>query len=66
MRHRVERQGGSQDAFTDVLFNVLLGFALMFIASLLLMQDPSKDGKTDPKACEAVVRNDGFWGPFIQ
>ena len=44
MRHRVERQGGSQDAFTDVLFNVLLGFALMFIASLLLMQDPSKDG----------------------
>ena len=50
MRHRVERQGGSQDAFTDVLFNVLLGFALMFIASLLLMQDPSKDGKTDPKA----------------
>ena len=23
-------------------------------------------GKTDPKACEAVVRNDGFWGPFIQ
>ena len=33
-----------------MLFNVLLGFALMFIASLLLMQDPSKDGKTDPKA----------------
>ena len=50
MRHRVEQQGGSQDAFTDVLFNVLLGFALMFIASLLLMQDPNEDGKTDPKA----------------
>ena len=23
-------------------------------------------GKTDPKACEAVARNDGFWGPYIQ
>lgn len=33
-----------------MLFNVLLGFALMFIASLVLMQDPNDEGKTDPKA----------------
>ncbi|MDG2333221.1 MAG: hypothetical protein P8Q97_03250 [Myxococcota bacterium] len=50
MRHRFYRHTESQDAFTDVLFNVLLGFALMFIASLVLMQDPSDQGKTDPKA----------------
>jgi len=50
MRHRLYRQAESQDAFTDVLFNVLLGFALMFIASLVLMQDPRDEGKTDPKA----------------
>jgi hypothetical protein len=50
MRHRSYRHTESQDAFTDVLFNVLLGFALMFIASLVLMQDPNDEGKTDPKA----------------
>ncbi|MDE0886043.1 MAG: hypothetical protein OSB70_10975 [Myxococcota bacterium] len=50
MRHRFYRHTESQDAFTDVLFNVLLGFALMFIASLVLIQDPSDEGKTDPKA----------------
>jgi hypothetical protein len=50
MRHRIYRQVDSQDAFTDVLFNVLLGFALMFIATIVLMQDPQAEGKVDAKA----------------
>jgi len=50
MRHRIYRHAESQDAFTDVLFNILLGFALMFIAAMVLMQDPNKTGKADNKA----------------
>ena len=50
MRHRIYRHTESQDAFTDVLFNILLGFAMMFIAAMVLMQDPNKTGKADNKA----------------
>jgi len=50
MRHRIYQQRESQDAFTDVLFNILLGFALMFMAVMLLMRDPDEQGKVDPKA----------------
>lgn len=50
MRHDVFRQRESQDAFTDLLFNALLGFAFMFVAAFTLISDPSNTGKIDAKA----------------
>ena len=50
MRHRIFGQTQSQDAFTDVLFNILLGFALMFIAALAVVEDSSEKGKIEKKA----------------
>ena len=50
MRHRGLRESDSQDAFTDVLFNVLLGFAFLFILSILLIDDSREEGKVSPKA----------------
>ncbi|MCB1684071.1 MAG: hypothetical protein R3E82_06985 [Pseudomonadales bacterium] len=50
MRHRVFGQRESQDAFTDLLFNALLGFAFMFIAAFALISDPTQAGKVDSKA----------------
>jgi len=50
MRHRIYREAESQDAFTDVLFNILLGFALLFIVAMVLVEDPEKEGKVDNKA----------------
>ena len=50
MRHDVFRQRESQDAFTDLLFNALLGFAFMFVAAFTLISDPSNTGKIDSKA----------------
>ncbi len=50
MRHRGLREADSQDAFTDVLFNVLLGFAFLFILSILLIDDSKEEGKVSPKA----------------
>lgn len=50
MRHDVFRQRESQDAFTDLLFNALLGFAFMFVAAFTLISDPSNKGKIDSKA----------------
>lgn len=50
MRHSIYREREGQDAFTDLLFNVLLGFAFMFVAAFALMRDPDDTGKIDSKA----------------
>ncbi len=50
MRHSLYRRTESQDAFTDLLFNALLGFAFMFVAAFSLMGDPTKSGNVDNKA----------------
>ncbi len=50
MRHRLQGQTDSQDAFTDLLFNALLGFAFMFITAFALISDPEQTGKIDSKA----------------
>ncbi len=50
MRHSIYREREGQDAFTDLLFNALLGFAFMFVAAFALMRDPDNTGKIDSKA----------------
>lgn len=50
MRHSALSRPESQDAFTDLLFNALLGFAFMFVIAFALISDPSDSGKVDPKA----------------
>jgi len=50
MRHRVSRENESQDAFTDLLFNALLGFAFMFVAAFTMISDTNSSGKIDSKA----------------
>ncbi|MEE2778433.1 MAG: hypothetical protein VYE73_16905 [Acidobacteriota bacterium] len=39
-----------QDAFTDVLFNALLGFVFMFVVAFALMSDPDRSGDIDTNA----------------
>lgn len=39
-----------QDAFTDILFNALLGFAFMFALAFMLIRPQVTDGKIIPKA----------------
>jgi len=50
MRHRELSVAGSSDAFTDLLFNSLLGFAMMFIIAFMLISDPEEEGKVEAKA----------------
>ena len=50
MRHRALDGSTSSDAFTDLLFNALLGFAMMFIIAFMLINDPDDAGKIDSKA----------------
>jgi hypothetical protein len=50
MRHRLYRERDGQDAFTDLLFNALLGFAFMFVIAFALIRDPENTGKIDTKA----------------
>jgi len=50
MRHRELTLSASGDAFTDLLFNALLGFAMMFIIAFMLMSDPEKEGNIETKA----------------
>ncbi len=50
MRHHVFRQIESQDAFTDLLFNALLGFGFMFVVAFTLISDPTEAGKIESKA----------------
>ena len=45
-----ERRREGQDAFTDVLFNALLGFAFMFMVAFASMSEPVETGKVDAKA----------------
>ena len=44
------RYSNGQDAFTDLLFNALLGFTSMFTIAFVLISEPSKAGKVDDKA----------------
>lgn len=39
-----------QDAFTDILFNALLGFAFMFALAFMLIRPDISEGKIAPKA----------------
>ncbi len=50
MKHRILKTGEGQDAFTDLLFNSLLGFAFMLPIAFMLISDPSDGGKIDSKA----------------
>jgi hypothetical protein len=50
VRHHIYRERDGQDAFTDLLFNALLGFAFMFVAAFALIRDPDHTGKIDAKA----------------
>lgn len=50
MRHSIYKEHESQDAFTDLLFNALLGFAFMFVTAFTLISDPNNAGKVDSKA----------------
>ena len=50
MKHPSIKNKSEQDAFTDLLFNALLGFALMFAVAFMLMSTPEKKGKIETKA----------------
>ena len=44
------RRNYEQDPFTDLLFNVLIAFTLLFFMVVIFVNPPSKDGIIDPKA----------------
>lgn len=50
MRHSYFSRADGGDAFTDLLFNALLGFAFMFVTAFSLISDPDARGKVDPNA----------------
>ena len=50
MRHSYFTRDDGGDAFTDLLFNALLGFAFMFVTAFSLISDPNARGKVDPNA----------------
>ena len=50
MKHKVLIKGDEQDVFTDLLFNALLGFALMFAIAFMLINDSQDAGSIDTKA----------------
>ena len=50
MKHPSLKNNSEQDVFTDLLFNTLLGFALMFSVAFLLISRPEQTGKIDTKA----------------
>ena len=65
MRHNIYQQAASQDAFTDLLFNALLGFAFMFVAAFALISEPEESGKI--KGVEFAYQQvydmlPGLWG----
>ena len=49
-RSRYYRPAVGNDAFTDLLFNALLGFAFMFFIAFMLIAKPEQSGKIDVKA----------------
>jgi hypothetical protein len=50
VRTNLHHRENGQDAFTDVLFNALLGFAFMFVVAFSFMNEPTDTGKVDAKA----------------
>ena len=48
MRHSYLKRKEGEDAFTDLLFNALLGFAFMFVTAFSLISEPSEGGKITP------------------
>ena len=50
VRRRFYRADASNDGFTDLLFNALLGFAFMFFIAFMLIAQPEQSGKVDFKA----------------
>jgi hypothetical protein len=47
---RLRPPAEDQNAFTDILFNALLGFAFMFFVAFILIRPQVPDGKIIPKA----------------
>ena len=47
---RLQRSSEGQDAFTDVLFNALLGFVFMFVVAFSHLNEPAQTGLVDSKA----------------
>lgn len=50
MRHPGLARADGQDAFTDLLFNALLGFAFMFVLAFLLISDNRERGNVEANA----------------
>jgi hypothetical protein len=50
VRHNYFGRQQGEDAFTDLLFNALLGFAFMFVTAFALISEPSDGGKISPNA----------------
>lgn len=46
----MRRRSGSGLGFTDLLFNALLGFVVMFVLAFLMINPVAKTGAVDPKA----------------
>ena len=51
----MRRRSSAGTAFTDLLFNTLLGFAVLFILATLLINPPARSGLVDPKAEFLIV-----------
>jgi hypothetical protein len=49
-RSRFYRPPTSNEGFTDLLFNALLGFAFMFFIAFMLIATPQQSGKVNTKA----------------
>ena len=50
MLHPYLKESEEGSAFTDLLFNALLGFAFLFVTAFTLITDPEMTGKIDPNA----------------
>ncbi|MEM6998924.1 MAG: hypothetical protein AAF419_03690 [Pseudomonadota bacterium] len=50
MAIRRSKRQFEQDPFTDLLFNSLLAFTLLFLITILFLNPPAKKGIIDPKA----------------
>ena len=49
-KYRLQPPAEDQNAFTDILFNALLGFVFMFSVAFMLIRPEVTDGKIVPKA----------------
>lgn len=50
MKHKILQKSDEQDAFTDLLFNALLGFAFMFAVAFMLINSSKEKGNIESKA----------------